>query len=335
MNYKFNHLALGGTFDHLHKGHEVFLDFAFNVANKVSIGITNDKMAKKKDINGIEDLEIRLSNLKKWLEKKHYISRSHIIIINDIFGTTLSDKSLDALLVTRRSVGGGRQINLKRSQKKMSHLNVLICPFKKGTDGTIISSSRVRKGEIDRDGFNYFKFLKESTFQSLSNELREKLKKPLGILHERFDKKLINLKGPFIVTVGDKTTEIFSKNGLVPHLAIIDFKIGRKKSFNSLRQLRLNKTRCSLTVASSAGTISKQLIGEVIKVFSKGLQKPLVIKIKGEEDLAVLPIVLASPLGTYVYYGQPGKGLVEVTVTEDKKTEILSLMRLFKHTAVE
>ena len=335
MNYKFNHLALGGTFDHLHKGHESFLNFAFKTACKVSIGITSDKMAKKKNTDGIEDLEIRLATLKKWLDKKRYCDRSHIIVINDIYGTTLSDKSIDVLLVTRKSTGGGRQINLKRSQKKMPSLSILICPFKKDSDGILISSSRIRNGEIDRDGFNYYKFLKESAFQNLSDELRQKLKKPLGILYKRFDKKLINLKGSFIVTVGDKTTETFCKNGLVPHLAIIDFKVGREKSFSSLSQVGLGKIQSSLTVASRAGTISKQLTNEIIKFFSMSLQKSVVIKIKGEDDLAVLPIVLASPLGTCVYYGQPGKGLVEVKVTEDKKAEILSLMRLFKHAAIE
>lgn len=335
MNYKFNHLALGGTFDHLHKGHEAFLDFAFKRASKVSIGITSDKMAKKKNKNGVEDLKIRLLNLRKWLDKKQYSNRSRIIVINDIYGTTLSDKSIDVLLVTRRSSDGGRQINLKRVQIKMPRLTVLICPFKKDNDGIIISSSRIRQGEIDRDGFNFYKFLRESTFQNLSDELRGKLKKPLGMLYESFDKKLINLKDYSIVTVGDRTTEIFCKNGLVPHLAVIDFKVGREKNFYSLSQLGLGEIENILTVVSSAGTISKQLVAEIIKIFSSSLQKPAVIKIKGEEDLAVLPIVLASPLGTYVYYGQPGKGFVEVKVTEGKKTEVLSLMRLFKHTAVE
>ncbi len=49
MAYKYNHVALGGTFDLLHKGHVSLLEKAFKVSKFVSIGITSDKFCKQSD----------------------------------------------------------------------------------------------------------------------------------------------------------------------------------------------------------------------------------------------------------------------------------------------
>jgi uncharacterized protein (UPF0218 family) len=44
-----------------------------------------------------------------------------------------------------------------------------------------------------------------------------------------------------------------------------------------------------------------------------------VLRIDGEEDLAALAVLYHSPLGAYVYYGQPDVGMVRVVVTEKEK----------------
>ena len=55
-----------------------------------------------------------------------------------------------------------------------------------------------------------------------------------------------------------------------------------------------------------------------------------VIKIDGEEDLSFLPVMLLSPLGFTVYYGQPNEGLVEVKVTEENKEKVYDLVSKFE-----
>ena len=67
---------------------------------------------------------------------------------------------------------------------------------------------------------------------------------------------------------------------------------------------------------------------ETKKVFSIG--NKVVIKVNGEEDMAVIPVVLASPLGYEIYYGQPGKGVVKIIVTEKIKGEIKNLISKFR-----
>ncbi|HZJ18601.1 MAG TPA: DUF359 domain-containing protein, partial [Patescibacteria group bacterium] len=58
-------------------------------------------------------------------------------------------------------------------------------------------------------------------------------------------------------------------------------------------------------------------------------KKKTLILIKGEDDLAVLPLILCAPLNFYIYYGQPDKGVVEILVTEDVKEKAYKLASRF------
>jgi hypothetical protein len=51
--------------------------------------------------------------------------------------------------------------------------------------------------------------------------------------------------------------------------------------------------------------------------------------IEGEEDLAVLPAILLSPLSWVVIYGQPEEGLVYIPITQEIKLKSLKLLQKF------
>lgn len=76
------------------------------------------------------------------------------------------------------------------------------------------------------------------------------------------------------------------------------------------------------------GKISFYLIKEIYNNIGK-TNDCFVIKVFGEEDLAVLPVCLLAPLGAKIIYGLRGKGLVEVIVSEERKTELLKLLKRF------
>ena len=63
MKAKYRKIAVGGTFDKLHKGHEALLDAAFTMADEVLIGITSDDFASMKN-HVIEPCEVRITKLK-------------------------------------------------------------------------------------------------------------------------------------------------------------------------------------------------------------------------------------------------------------------------------
>ena len=60
---KFSLVAMGGTFDIIHRGHLTLLANAFEISNKVIIGLTSDEFVKKKGKKPVHKYDERLRNL--------------------------------------------------------------------------------------------------------------------------------------------------------------------------------------------------------------------------------------------------------------------------------
>ncbi|MFH1199494.1 MAG: DUF359 domain-containing protein, partial [Candidatus Micrarchaeota archaeon] len=82
-----------------------------------------------------------------------------------------------------------------------------------------------------------------------------------------------------------------------------------------------------MRVKNPPGTVSAALQKAVRRVFAKKLF-PAKIIVDGEEDLAVIPAVAFAPVGAAVYYGQPGKGGVIITVNAAKRRRFRRIMGL-------
>ena len=54
---KFSLVATGGTFDIIHRGHLTLLANAFEISNKVIIGLTSDEFIQKKVTNHVHTYE--------------------------------------------------------------------------------------------------------------------------------------------------------------------------------------------------------------------------------------------------------------------------------------
>jgi len=63
----------------------------------------------------------------------------------------------------------------------------------------------------------------------------------------------------------------------------------------------------TLPARNPPGTISDEL---VLAIRDAVADPPAMIVVEGEEDLAVIPLVLAAPTGVMILYGQPGEGVV-------------------------
>lgn len=323
---KYGHLALGGTFDRLHMGHKAFINCAFEKANSVSMGITTDAMAANLGKINVLSFDKRKEDIENFLKSRGLLGRAQLFALNDIYGTTLTDKTLNAILVTDDSLDGAREINLKRKKNGLAPLAVLKFNIFKTANGRALSSTLIRRGHANREG-EVFKYL-------IPESLRPTLAKPQGKLIKSLTKDyLANLKNVDfpIVTVGDEISRSVLKFGLEPRLVVVDLKINRVKVFKTLSQLWNFEGREIIRVKNEKGTISHQLITVIEKVFGD-IGKMYVIHVDGEEDLAVLPAVLLAPLGTIVLYGLRGKGFVEVIVSEKKKEDYLKFLGKFKLT---
>ncbi|NQS73701.1 MAG: GTP-dependent dephospho-CoA kinase family protein, partial [Methanoculleus sp.] len=149
---------------------------------------------------------------------------------------------------------------------------------------------------------------------------RDLLKLPFGTLYRDIGELLPCLKGRAIYAVGDVVTHSLLDAGIVPDIAIID---GYTMRVPCNRSPLLRARR--VTARNPPGTITDELvdvIGDVVR------DPPGVIFVDGEEDLAVIPLVLAAPAGAAVLYGQPGEGVVLRIVDAMAKQEAETILKV-------
>ena len=370
-------VVLGGTFDRFHVGHQALLKKAFEVGEHVTIGLTTDEYVKNAKcqtpnakyirkqsigkIHHIESYEKRKEQLLQFLNHQGWKSRYTVVPLNDLYAPTIIGRrktedggqkgEYDAIVVSTETRGGAEEINRVRKENGQKELAIVEIPMVRAEDEDRISSTRIRKGDIDGNG-NLV----------LPESLRSELRNPIGtiISNEKSLREIAGEGGVQIVSVGDKTTEAFLALGIKPTLSIIDCMVERrpyhwdKTLFCALREhAEVNY------IKSGPGSISSQAMrvihhwsttfkGTTLKgVYSN--QSNTVILVDGEEDLLVLPVLFYASLGTVLYYGQPSyanassftnvtadrsagrpkAGIVRVVVTEEKKQFARRLLRKF------
>jgi len=306
-------VGLGGTFDHFHDGHKDFIRYAASFSRELTIGITDKKMTLSKPFNKtIEPANARSRSVKNFCENEGIKAR--IVELKDPFGPAIERKTIYALACTTDTIFGADKINEVRSKMRMKELPIHIHKLlldKKGTGP--INSSRIRQGEIDRQG-NVFADVFSKDLQ-LNEIQRNFFTQPQGKIVSKPTKPSY-----FTCVVGDSTLEKFIQNNWKYNLGIFDGK-RKRVTFNSKV---LNKLKIDEKVDNRAGTISKTMINTLKKWIKNRDFKHIFID--GEEDLAAVALVLLLPLESNIYYGQPDKGIIEMRVTEGLKHKIFEVL---------
>lgn len=148
----FDTVATGGTFDILHKGHYILLLKAFEAGNHVIIGLSSDNYANQKKNKIANDYHIRLKNLRKFIKEKFNKSNYTIYELNDFYGPTILNREVQAIVTTESSKENCIKINALRESKNITKLEIVIVPLAEDHEGKVISSTRIRQGEIDMNG---------------------------------------------------------------------------------------------------------------------------------------------------------------------------------------
>lgn len=152
MTEKFLIVATGGTFDELHIGHIALLAKAFQVGKKVIIGISSDSFAANRGKQLNHNFEVRIANLKNMIKKEFGNVNYEIAKLDGDFGPAVTTGDVEALVTSTETQSKGKLLNEMRAKIGVKPVKVITVELVKAEDGSTISSTRIRIGEIDRQG---------------------------------------------------------------------------------------------------------------------------------------------------------------------------------------
>ena len=155
----------------------------------------------------------------------------------------------------------------------------------------------------------------------LPEEHRKLFKEPFGELHKDIDSVLPLITGRTIYTVGDVVTHNLHRRGIIPAVAVVD-----GQTMRSPCSRPPEFTGECLHVDNPPGTITEGLVQALEFAVD---HPPVTIVVKGEEDLAVIPLVIAAPHGAILLYGQPYKGVVLRRIDAEAKAAARRFLQHF------
>lgn len=159
---------LGGTFTPIHNGHRALLHSAFQTASHdgpgdghVIVALTSTDVARetRSDPSHVELLgpfEERRAALEAELDDMAgaYTASYEILELSDTYGPAATRADVDALIVSPEAKAQRRayELNEERRESGLQPLEIHTPPLVVAEDGTRISSTRIRDGEMDEHG---------------------------------------------------------------------------------------------------------------------------------------------------------------------------------------
>ena len=149
---KFNIVALGGTFDLIHRGHIELLRKGFTISSKVIIGLTSDEFAQKKGKNLMNEYLQRYKTLDEFIKKNFPNTKYEISRLENDFGPAVLEKDVEALVLSEETSIKGDELNQLRRQRNVPDVEIIVVSMVLAKDGKRLSTSRIRNSEIDLEG---------------------------------------------------------------------------------------------------------------------------------------------------------------------------------------
>ena len=152
----------------------------------------------------------------------------------------------------------------------------------------------------------------------MPEDKRNLFKESLG--RDLKESELVKHKDTKMITVGDVVSLTMRRNGIRPILSVYD---GYTERCEMTEFAALVEGEAKEEVVNPAGTITDELDNAVRNAVTTG--KTDLIRVEGEEDLALMPCILYAPEGTEIVYGWPGKGMMVVSTDDVTRKRIEEL----------
>ncbi|MBY8989961.1 MAG: pantetheine-phosphate adenylyltransferase [Candidatus Lokiarchaeota archaeon] len=139
---------MGGTFDHLHKGHKLLLKTALSVSEHVEIGLTTQKLLENKQFaSKLEDYDVRKANIKNYIRSFADLERINIVEIKDWndMSSYAQDPEYEGLIVSQETYENALKLNESREKIGLGPLILIVIPLIKDNNNSKISSTSIRE----------------------------------------------------------------------------------------------------------------------------------------------------------------------------------------------
>lgn len=151
---RFSIIATGGTFDELHRGHKILLRRALELGSHVILGLTSDAFARRlHKSHRVAPFAKRKARLLRFLRKNNAGRRARLVPLEDPYGPTTKMPEIEAIVVSDETLQMAARINRIRKRKKLKPLEIVCLPMILAEDYKPISSTRIRRGKIDEEGY--------------------------------------------------------------------------------------------------------------------------------------------------------------------------------------
>lgn len=147
------HIAVGGTFDPVHRGHESLFRRAFSLAGprgEVHVGLTSDRLAERK-ARPVRPYGARRRDLEALLRERFPGRRFRVRKLVHPWGAAARE-FYDALVVSPETAPAAGELNRGRRRRGLKPLRIVVVPHVLAEDGLVLSSTRIVRGEVDGRG---------------------------------------------------------------------------------------------------------------------------------------------------------------------------------------
>jgi uncharacterized protein (UPF0218 family)/phosphopantetheine adenylyltransferase len=313
-------------FDRFHLGHEALVDKLSDMPDPVTVVTDGEIVGKGLDLESIiQPLEVRIAELQKHLVSEGLSGSIKVISASHIDDLVAIKNKATFLMYQGPCCDEVKSGALSRRKEELGHDDELtyMKPVR-AYDGNKLTSARIRKGEIDRQG-RRLRGTKEPP-RRLDLSLRTDLKAPKGDVYDKKDgppeervvKRIREEIPKSVIAVGDVTAATLIHQGYIPDVSIVD---GITK--RGVYEEKLSGER-EYSFYNPAAVLYPEA-WSTIDTAIHDKQKSLVT-VDGEEDLMGFPGVLLAPNGSVMLYGQPDVGIVWVPVDKANKALGRSLL---------